>query len=108
MLKYSIDYYPEQWDESRWDTDAKLMRAAGVTGVRIAEFAWCRMEPKEGRYDFAWLDRAIETLSRHGVSVMMCTPTAAPPAWLCAKHPEIYIVDKHGGVHGFGTRHQAC
>ena len=108
MLTYSADYYPEHWDESRWEIDAKMMRAAGVTSARIAEFAWCRMEPEEGRYDFAWLDRAIETLSAHGVSVIMCTPTAAPPAWLCAGHPEIYCVDKLGGVHGFGTRHQAC
>ncbi|MFH0965178.1 MAG: beta-galactosidase [Planctomycetota bacterium] len=108
MLRYSVDYYPEQWDESRWETDAKLMRAAGVTSARIAEFSWCRMEPEEGRYDFGWLDRVIGTLSSHGVSVMMCTPTATPPAWLCAAHPEIYHVDKHGGVHDFGTRHQAC
>ena len=108
MLTYSVDYYPEHWDNSRWETDAKMMRAAGVTSARIAEFAWCRMEPEEGRYDFAWLDRVIETLSAHGVSVMMCTPTATPPAWLCTEHPEIYRVDKLGGVHAFGTRHQAC
>jgi len=108
MLRYSVDYYPEHWDDSRWETDAKMMRAAGVTSARLAEFAWCRMEPVEGRYDFAWIDRVIETLSAHGVAVMMCTPTATPPAWLCAEHPEIYRVDKHGGVHGFGTRHQAC
>ena len=108
MLRYSVAYYPEHWDETQWETDARLMQQAGVTSARIGEFAWCRMEPEEGRYEFDWLDRIIAILARHGVSVMLCTPTATPPAWLCAKHPEIYLVDEHGGTHGFGTRHQAC
>ena len=54
-MRVGVDYYPEHWPEERWPTDARLMRDAGLTVVRLAEFAWCRMEPYEGRYEFEWL-----------------------------------------------------
>ena len=46
---YGSDYYPEQWPESRWLEDARLMQEAGFNVVRIGEFAWAKMEPNEGR-----------------------------------------------------------
>jgi beta-galactosidase len=66
MLYYGCDYYPEQWPESRWPEDARLMGEAGFNVVRIGEFAWASMEPGEGRYDWAWLDRVIGILADHG------------------------------------------
>ena len=51
-------WYPEQWPESRWDADLALMQQSRVHMVRVAEFAWSRMEPEEGKYDFDWLDHA--------------------------------------------------
>ncbi len=81
------------------------MRALGLTTVRIGEFAWGRMEPDPGRYEFAWLDRAIETLGAAGMRVVIGTPTATPPKWLIDAHPEILPVDIHTGhVRGFGSR----
>src|SRR5215470_4189620 len=75
-------WYPEQWPESRWEEDLKLMEAANIKVVRIAEFAWSTMEPSEGHYDFDWLKRAIAAAARHHIASVLGTPTAAPPAWL--------------------------
>jgi beta-galactosidase len=100
-----VCYYPEHWPESWWADDARRMRAIGLTYVRIAEFAWSRMEPEPGVYAFEWLDRAIATLGATGLKVVICTPTATPPKWLVDAHPEILPIDPDTGrVRGFGSR----
>src|SRR5262245_17129617 len=81
-------WYPEQWPESRWDADLTLMQQAGVRVTRLGEFAWSRMEPTEGQYDLDWLDRAITACAKHGIYVVLSTPTPGPPAWLTQKYPE--------------------
>ncbi len=101
-------YYPEHWPSERWPTDAALMREAGLQVVRLAEFAWDRMEPRPGVYDFDWLERAIETLSGAGLRVVLCTPTATPPPWLTHAHPEICRVALDGTRVSPGARRQAC
>ena len=73
-------WYPEQWPESRWDKDLKLMEAAHITFARVGEFAWSRMEPSEGKFDFAWLEKAIDMAAKHHIAIVLGTPTAAPPA----------------------------
>src|ERR1035438_6205560 len=60
-------WYPEQWPESRWEEDLRMMEAADLKVVRIAEFAWSRMEPSEGHYDFDWLQRAIDLAGKHHI-----------------------------------------
>ncbi len=107
-MYYGADYYPEHWPQERWALDARLMREAHINVVRLAEFAWALLEPSEGTYDFSWLDLAIETLAREGIKVVMCTPTAAPPAWLCTAHPEIMRVTRDGRRVSFGMRRQYC
>ena len=82
---YGADYYPEAWDESQWEKDATMMQAAGLNFVRMGEFAWVKMEPQEGHFDFAWLDRALKVLNAHGIRAVLGTPTASPPAWLDAR-----------------------
>jgi len=100
-----VCYYPEHWPESMWADDAKEMAELGMKYVRIAEFAWSRMEPNEGEFHFDWLDRAIATLAEQGLQVIMCTPTATPPKWLIDKYPDILPVDINtGSVRGFGSR----
>src|SRR6266700_7810960 len=64
-LLVGVAWYPEQWPESRWEEDLRLMEAANIKVVRIAEFAWSRLEPSEGHYDFDWLDRAIMAAAKH-------------------------------------------
>ena len=103
-----VCYYPEHWPEAQWADDAARMAELGLTWVRIGEFAWKRMEPSEGVYDFDWLDRAIDTLGEAGLKVVLGTPTATPPAWVVAKHPDMLPVDAEGRVRGYGSRRHYC
>jgi beta-galactosidase len=103
-----VCYYPEQWPEDRWAMDAQMMAANGLTVVRIAEFAWARMEPARGRTEWAWLDRAITVLADAGLQVMLGTPTATPPAWLTQRVPAMLHVDANGRARRHGSRRQAC
>lgn len=107
-VHFGADYYPEHWPEDRWETDAVLMQKMGLEVVRLAEFSWHRLERQDGVFDFAWLDKAIGVLSRHGIRVVLGTPSAAPPAWMIAAHPEILPVDREGRTRGFGGRHHDC
>ena len=99
-----VCYYPEHWPEDWWPEDARRMAETGLTFVRIGEFAWSRMEPKPGTYDWGWLDRAIETLGAAGLKVVLGTPTATPPRWMADKLPDMFAVDKQGRPRGFGSR----
>jgi beta-galactosidase len=101
-------YYPEQWPRDRWELDARLMAETGLSVVRIAEFAWSRLEPSEGEFDFEWLDEVVGVLADAGHDVILGTPTAAPPAWLVEQHPEILPVRADGHVHKFGHRRHYC
>ncbi|WP_299554108.1 beta-galactosidase [uncultured Tateyamaria sp.] len=103
-----VCYYPEHWPEAQWAEDAQRMAELGLTWVRIGEFAWKRMEPREGEYDWGWLDRAIETLGAAGLKVVLGTPTATPPKWVCKKHPDMFAVDEQGHVRGYGSRRHYC
>ncbi|NLV74825.1 MAG: hypothetical protein GXY52_09125 [Chloroflexi bacterium] len=94
--------------EERWETDARLMQEAGLNVVRMGEFAWSLFEPHQGEYHWDWLDRAIETLTARGIQCVLGTPTAAPPAWLCAAYPDIMLWERNGHPLTFGERRQYC
>jgi beta-galactosidase len=82
------------------------MEAAHIHLVRVGEFAWSAMEPSEGKYDFAWLDHAIELAAKHHICVVLGTPTAAPPAWLTTKYPDTLRIDEKGIRDEHGNRQQ--
>ncbi|WP_412028355.1 beta-galactosidase [Deinococcus yunweiensis] len=103
LLLGSCDY-PEHVPQERWARYAKHQRDAGLHFVRIAEFAWSRIEPQPGRYDWSWLDHAVEQYHAAGLKVVLCTLTATPPAWLIRAHPEILPHDEQGRVREFGSR----
>jgi beta-galactosidase len=107
-MKLGVCYYPEHWPEAVWAEDASRMRDMGITFVRMAEFAWSRIEPEPGRFEWAWLDRAVETLHAQGLKIVMCTPTATPPKWLVDAQPDILPVGADGQVRGFGSRRHYC
>lgn len=91
-FRFGVCYYPEQWPESLWAQDARRMQECGVNTVRMGEFGWALMEPREGHYDFGLFDRAIATLGHYGIKTIFGTPTAAPPKWLTHKYPEVLNV----------------
>ncbi len=99
-------WYPEQWPESVWDRDLQTMQEAGMHVVRVGEFAWSTMEPTEGRFDFTWLDHAIDLAARHGISTVLGTPSAAPPAWLTSKYPQTLRINENGRTEEHGGRQQ--
>jgi len=102
-----VAYYPEVAD-GEMARDIRQMQSIGVNLVRMGEFAWSRMEPAEGTYDFEWLHRAVEGFTKAGIAVVLCTPTATPPVWLSAKHPDILRVSAAGLTIGHGGRRQYC
>lgn len=107
-IRFGVDYYPEHWPRERWEIDGELMQKLGIQVVRMAEFAWQKLEPRENTFDFAWLDDAISLMGRYGIYTVLGTPTAAPPAWIIEKNPEILPVDSAGQRKGFGGRHHDC
>lgn len=103
-----VDYYPEHWDKSLWKADADLMRESGVKIVRLAEFAWCRLEPQEGNFDFGWLDEIIGILSERDIKIVLCTPTSCPPMWFYEKYPDAVQTEKDGRKTNTGIRGHRC
>jgi beta-galactosidase len=99
-----VCYYPEHWPEDWWPADAARMAEAGLTWVRIGEFAWSRLEPEPGRMDWGWMDRAFDVLGAAGLKVVLGTPTATPPRWMLDRHPDMLAVDREGRRRGFGSR----
>lgn len=107
-MKLGVCYYPEHWPEERWPVDARMMREAGLIRVRIGEFAWSRIEPQAGLFDWGWLDRAIEVLANAGLEIILGTPTATPPKWLVDRMPDMVALDRNGRPRSFGSRRHYC
>lgn len=107
QIGYGGDYNPEQWPRETWDEDVALMREAGVNFVSVGIFSWALLEPREGEYDFGWLDDLLDLLHRSGIAVDLATPTASPPAWFFAAHPDARVVTRDGTTLGFGSRGMA-
>ena len=103
-----VDYYPEQWAPSMLEEDLDRILELGCTVIRIGEFAWHRMEPVEGAYDFSYFDTVIAAAKRKGLKVIFGTPTATPPAWLIHQHPDILSQFPDGAPRAYGGRHVAC
>ena len=97
-------YYPEHWDESLWESDLDRMLDAGITCIRIAEFAWNKVEPAEGVFTFDYFDRFLDLCEAKGMKVIFGTPTATPPAWLTEKYPEVLNANRDGVLYRHGAR----
>ncbi|NLU42812.1 MAG: beta-galactosidase [Firmicutes bacterium] len=105
---YGAAYYPEDWPLEQIDDDIALMKDAGMNVMRIGEFAWSRMEPVEGQYDFDWLHLVVNKLGEAGIKVIMGTPTCTPPIWVAQNYPECIVVDENGVRAQHGARRHAC
>ncbi len=101
-LSLGVCYYPEHWDEKLWKDDMQRMLLAGIKTIRIAEFAWSKFEPTEGKFTFEFFDGFMKIVEEVGMKVIFGTPTATPPAWLTEKYPEVLnrtkseVVMRHG------------
>ncbi|MCC9704854.1 beta-galactosidase [Streptomyces sp. MNU76] len=107
-LAFGGDYNPEQWPETVWHEDVRLMREAGVTMVSVGIFSWALLETSRGTYDFAWLDRLLDLLHDNGIRVDLGTPTVVPPVWFYREHPEALPVAADGTRYEFGSRGAIC
>lgn len=103
-MHYGADYNPEQWPEEVWPEDVARMREAGVTMVSLGIFSWSRIQPREGEFDFGWLDRVIDLLHEGGIAVDLATATASPPPWATVAYPEMLPQDEHGATYWPGSR----
>lgn len=107
-IGFGGDYNPEQWPEETWVEDVALMREAGVTFVSLGVFSWALLEPREGEFDFGWLDRVVQLLHQGGIAIDLATATASPPPWLSRRYPETLPVDRDGRLFSPGSRQAFC
>ena len=97
-------YYPEHWSRELWQDDLQRMKAAGITVIRVAEFAWNKVEPEEGVFTFDFWDEFMELCKQEEMQVIFGTPTATPPAWLTEKYPEVLNCRQDGVPYRHGAR----
>ena len=107
-LAYGGDYNAEQWPIDVQEADVHLMQQAGVNLATVGVFSWALLEPREGRFDFGWLDRVVDGLWQGGIRVDLATPTAAPPAWFARAYPDALPVTVDGRRLGIGARESFC
>ncbi len=107
-MKLGVAWYPEQHPRERWPDDVRRMADAGLSLVRLGEFSWSAIEPKRGRFEWDWLDEAISLAAAAGLGVVIGTPTAAPPIWLCLEQPGIMAVGEDGVRLAYGSRRFTC
>jgi len=103
-LSLGTCYYPEQWDDNLWESDLTRMMEHGIKTIRIAEFAWSKFEPTEGKFTFDFFDKFMDVAKEAEINVIFCTPTATPPAWLTFKYPEILNANIEGVLYRHGAR----
>ena len=107
-ILYGGDYNPNQWPRDIWAEDMRLFREAGINSATINVFSWAKLQPAEEQYDFSELDDIVAMLEAEGYDIVMATSTAAMPAWLVKRYPEVARTDYEGRHHKFGQRHNAC
>jgi beta-galactosidase len=108
LITTGMYYYPEHWPENQWERDIKKMSEMGFEFVHVAEFAWYKMEPVEGKFEFEWLDKVVNLCTKYGMKVVMCTPSPTPPAWMRIQYPETYRMNDdyirgENGTRGLGS-----
>ena len=105
---YGGDYNPEQWSKEIWKEDMRLLTLAGIDVLSINIFSWASLQPSEEEYNFSVLDEIVETVTKAGMKICLATSTAAHPAWMARKYPEILRVNKDGSKRKYGDRHNSC
>ncbi|MFA9456228.1 beta-galactosidase [Halalkalibacter sp. AB-rgal2] len=107
-MPYGGDYNPEQWDRATMEEDIRMFKKANIDFVRVHIFSWALSQPDEATYQFEWLDEVIDRLHENNIQVGIGTGTAAHPAWLAKKYPDVLRVEFNGMKRKFGGRHNSC
>ncbi len=107
-IAYGGDYNPEQWQEETWEEDMRLLKLAHIDTLTLNVFSWAALQPSEDEYRFEKLDKIMEMAKRNHMNVCLATSTAAHPAWMAKKYPDILRTDFKGIKRKFGARHNSC
>ena len=107
-MSFGGDYNPEQWDEATWEEDMRLFKLAHIDTVTLNVFSWALLQPDENTYDFSKLDKIMKMVKENGLKVVLATSTAAHPAWMAKKYPEVLRTEFNGMKRKFGGRHNSC
>lgn len=107
-IYYGGDYNPDQWDREIWNEDMAHLKAMDANMITLPVFSWAKLQPSEDSFDFGWLDDVVALAQRKGIFINMATPTAAQPAWMSKKYPEMLPVDTHGQRRKHGGRSTFC
>lgn len=107
-ILFGGDYNPNQWPKEIWEEDIRIFKKASINSATVNVFSWAKIQPSENCYDFEELDQIIEKLSTEGFDIVLATSTAALPAWMFKKYPEVARTDYDGRHHKFGQRHNVC
>jgi beta-galactosidase len=107
-MLYGGDYNPEQWPKDIWAEDMRMFKLADIDIATINVFSWSLTQPDEDTYNFEWLDEIIDTLAVNGIKICLGTSTAAHPAWMAKKYPDVLTVDFEGRKKKYGRRHNSC
>ena len=107
-IAFGGDYNPEQWDEDVWQEDMRLFKLAHVDTVTLNVFSWAALQTSENTYCFEKLDKIMDVVRENGLKVVLATSTAAHPAWMAKKYPEILRTEFNGMKRKFGGRHNSC
>ena len=107
-MLYGGDYNPNQWPKEIWAEDMRIFREAHINSASINIFSWAKIQPGENTFDFSELDEIVDMLSKENYDIVLATATAAIPAWMWKRYPEVGRVDYDGRLHRFGQRHNAC
>ncbi|HMH15160.1 MAG TPA: beta-galactosidase [Edaphobacter sp.] len=101
---YGAAYYSEYMPYERLDKDVAMMKAAGLTVVRMGESTWSLWEPEDDSFEYAWMDRVVDAMGKAGIKVILGTPTYSVPTWMVHQHPEILARPLGGAPVFYGMR----
>ncbi|MGI6567300.1 MAG: beta-galactosidase [Firmicutes bacterium] len=105
---YGGDYNPDQWPSEIWQEDMRLFKLAHIDVASLPIFSWSLLQPEEERYEFGWLDEILDLMAKNGIYACLATSTAAHPAWMARRYPDVLRVDFQGRKRRFGIRHNSC
>lgn len=108
FILYGGDYNPDQWPKEILLEDMKFFKEAHINVVTLPVFSWALLQPDEDTYNFQWLDEILEVIKENDIYVCMATSTAAQPAWMSKKYPEMLLTDFYGHKRKFGGRVRFC